>query len=262
MINCKQKSEPIVYVHSLRKNYGNVSAVNNVSFEVNEGEIFGLLGPNGAGKTTTLEILETLRLPDSGSASIAGFDVVKEPKRVKSCIGVQLQSSAFFEKLSPADNLVIYARAQGVNTIDVQAQLNQVGLDNKRAKSLYKNLSGGQKQRLAIAIAILHNPTVLFLDEPTTGLDPKGRRDIWSLISDIRYKKGITIILTTHYMEEAEELCDRVAIMDEGKIAVADTPNNLIDNLISRGFKPARHVKQASLEDVFIEITGKTLIDY
>ncbi len=248
----------IINVHSLSKSYGGTKVVNGVSFTVARGEIFGILGPNGAGKTTTLEMLEALRPIDSGSAEIDGVDVIKQPKRIKEIIGIQLQSTNFYDRLSLHEQLNMFASLYG-KTIDANSLLNKVQLSEK-SKSYVEQLSGGQKQRFAIASTLVNRPKVLFLDEPTTGLDPQARRNLWDLIKEIR-DEGITIVLTTHYMEEAEILCDRLAIMDEGKIVTIDSPKNLIHQLLDRGFKKKQVVEQANLEDVFIDLTGKTIRD-
>lgn len=252
------EQDVIINVDSLSKSYGGTKVVNGVSFTVARGEIFGILGPNGAGKTTTLEMLEALRPIDSGSAEIDGVDVIKQPKRIKEIIGIQLQSTNFYDRLSLHEQLNMFASLYG-KTIDADALLNKVQLSEK-SKSYVEQLSGGQKQRFAIASTLVNHPKVLFLDEPTTGLDPQARRNLWDLIKEIR-DEGITIVLTTHYMEEAEILCDRLAIMDEGKIVTIDSPKNLIHQLLDRGFKKKQVVEQANLEDVFIDLTGKAIRD-
>lgn len=252
------EQDVIINVDSLSKSYGGKKVVDGVSFTVARGEIFGILGPNGAGKTTTLEMLEALRPIDSGSAEIDGIDVIKQPKRIKEIIGIQLQSTNFYDRLSLHEQLNMFASLYG-KTIDANSLLNKVQLSEK-SKSYVEQLSGGQKQRFAIASTLVNRPKVLFLDEPTTGLDPQARRNLWDLIKEIR-DEGITIVLTTHYMEEAEILCDRLAIMDEGKIVTIDSPKNLIHQLLDRGFKKKQVVEQANLEDVFIDLTGKAIRD-
>lgn len=252
------EQDVIINVDSLSKSYGGKKVVDGVSFTVARGEIFGILGPNGAGKTTTLEMLEALRPIDSGSAEIDGVDVIKQPKRIKEIIGIQLQSTNFYDRLSLHEQLNMFASLYG-KTIDADTLLNKVQLSEK-SKSYVEQLSGGQKQRFAIASTLVNRPKVLFLDEPTTGLDPQARRNLWDLIKEIR-DEGITIVLTTHYMEEAEILCDRLAIMDEGKIVTIDSPKNLIHQLLDRGFKKKQVVEQANLEDVFIDLTGKAIRD-
>ena len=250
--------KPIITVDQLVKTYDGKNVVDSVSFEVKKGEIFGILGPNGAGKTTTLEMLEALRPIDGGTATIDGIDVARQPKHIKNIIGIQLQSTMFYDKLTLREQLKMFASLYG-QTVDADALLAKVQLTDK-AKSYVEQLSGGQKQRFAIASTLVNNPTVLFLDEPTTGLDPQARRNLWDLIKEIR-DEGITIVLTTHYMDEAELLCDRLAIMDAGKIITIDTPHNLIQQLLARGFKKKQVVEQANLEDVFIDLTGKAIRD-
>ncbi|HEV2412932.1 MAG TPA: ABC transporter ATP-binding protein [Candidatus Saccharimonadales bacterium] len=248
----------ILKVSHLTKSYGGKKVVNDVSFTVKEDEVFGIIGPNGAGKTTTLEMIEALRTIDSGEVILDGLDVAKEPQKVKQIIGVQLQSSSFFDKLTLTELLDMFASLYG-QRVDAMALLEEVKLSEK-AKSTIKELSGGQKQRFSIASALVNEPRILFLDEPTTGLDPQARRNLWELIQQIK-KKGITVILTTHYMEEAQLLCHRVAIMDGGKIITLDTPKDLIKKLLAKGFKKHIEVQQATLEDVFIDLTGKELRD-
>ena len=203
------KIKEIITVSDLVKKYDDFTAVNGINFKVSEGEIFGLLGPNGAGKTTTVEILEGLRKPSSGFAEIDGINIEKNTKAVKKIIGVQLQECSFFDKLTLFEIIEMFSVFYSSRP-DIENILEKVGLLEKR-KSYYKTLSGGQKQRLSIAVALVNDPKVLFLDEPTTGLDPQARRNMWDLIENIR-NSGKTIIITTHYMEEAEKLCDRVAI--------------------------------------------------
>lgn len=249
-------AETILEVKNLRKKYGKNTVVKDISFSVEEGEIFGILGPNGAGKTTTLEMIETLRPIDGGTATLAGFDVAKQPNKVKEIIGVQPQSPSFEEKTKLTELIRFFASTYG-ETVNPKKFLKDVQLQDK-ADSYVEQLSGGQKQRFSIAAALVHGPRVFFLDEPTTGLDPQARRNLWDLVRDVK-KRGVTVIMTTHYMEEAEVLCDRVAIMDKGKIIALDTPTNLVKNLLKKGFKKAQHVEQANLEDVFIDLTGKDL---
>ena len=251
------KHQPIIKGEDLHKSYGKVTALGGVSFEVYEGEVFGMLGPNGAGKTTAIEIFETLRAPDSGNAWVGGFDVSKQPLKVKSIIGVQLQSAAFFERLKISETVALYGQAYGLR-VDPMEKLELVGLAEK-SKAYFRHLSGGQKQRLSIAVGLVNDPKVLFLDEPTTGLDPYARRSLWKLIKTIQ-KQGTTVVLTTHYMEEAEELCDRTAIMDAGRIVAMGSPSSLISDLLNKGFAPTREVKPATLEDVFLDLTGRELI--
>jgi ABC-2 type transport system ATP-binding protein len=246
----------IVKVNDLHKSYDKQEVVRGISFEVQKGEIFGILGPNGAGKTTTLEMMEALRPIDKGSVLINGVDVAKSSQKVKYMIGVQLQSTAFMDKVKLTELLEQQAAAYG-EKVNPMEFLKDVNLTEK-ANSYIENLSGGQRQRFSIAAALVHQPKVFFMDEPTTGLDPQARRNLWDLVKRVS-GKGITIILTTHYMEEAELLCDRVAIMDSGKIIALDSPKNLVKNLLGKGFRKKQPVEQANLEDVFINLTGKDL---
>ena len=248
----------MVEVTDLKKRYGDKQAVDGISFEVKKGEIFGILGPNGAGKTTTLEMMETLRPIDGGTVKIDGIDVSKDPQRIKYLIGVQPQTPAFQDKTKLVEVVEMFAAAYG-ERVDPMEFLRDVELEEK-ANSYVESLSGGQKQRLSITTALVHGPKVFFLDEPTTGLDPQARRHLWELIEKVR-AKGISVIMTTHYMDEAEILCDRIAVMDNGKIVAIDTPKNLIKQLLDRGFSKKQHVEQANLEDVFIDLTGKELRD-
>ncbi|HZM63883.1 MAG TPA: ABC transporter ATP-binding protein [Candidatus Saccharimonadales bacterium] len=250
------KHKNILVVTNLQKSYNKRKVVKDISFTVAEGEIFGILGPNGAGKTTTLEMIEALRPIDGGKVTLGGINVAEEPQKVKEIIGIQLQSSSFYDRLTLVELLNLFASFYGakVNALEL---LSEVELTEK-AKSTVDKLSGGQKQRFSIATALVNKPRVLFLDEPTTGLDPQARRHLWELIQTVQ-KKGITVMLTTHYMEEAELLCDRVAIMDKGEMITLDSPKNLIKNLLKKGFTKEQHVEQANLEDVFIDLTGKGL---
>jgi len=246
----------IVTVRDLKKRYGDIEAVRGISFDVQQGEIFGLLGPNGAGKTTTVEILEGLRKADSGDAIVDGIDVQKQPARAKARVGVQLQQSAFPENFTAKETVELFALCYGV-TVDPLALLKQVDLED-RAGQRQEKLSGGQRQRLSIATALVNKPRVLFLDEPTTGLDPQARRNLWELVRGIR-QSGTTVFLTTHYMDEAEVLCDRVAVMDHGQIIAMDPPRALITALLGRGFTKPVIQQQANLEDVFLDLTGHEL---
>lgn len=248
----------ILTVNKLKKIYDDIPAVDGISFEVKRGEIFGILGPNGAGKTTTLEMIETLRPIDGGSITIDGLDVAKEQEKVKRIIGVQPQSPAFQNKQKAKEIIEMFAAAYG-EKVDPIEFLDDVQLREK-ANAYAEDLSGGQRQRLSIAAALVHKPKVFFLDEPTTGIDPQARRNLWDLIREVR-DKGVTVIMTTHYLDEAELLCDRVAIMDHGKIIALDTPKKLIKQLLERGFKKEVSVEQANLEDVFIDLTGRGLRD-
>ncbi|MBS1514650.1 MAG: ABC transporter ATP-binding protein [Bacteroidetes bacterium] len=248
----------IIEVKSLVKKYDSLTAVEGISFEVKEGEIFGLLGPNGAGKTTTLEIMETLRDKTSGEVTICGLSLDKSPNEIKNIIGVQLQAAGYYPNLTLVELLNLFAGLYNVD-VNTMEMLDLVDLKEK-AKAKYKELSGGQKQRFSIATTLINSPKVIFLDEPTTGLDPQARRNLWDLVNNIQ-SKGTTVMLTTHYMDEAEFLCHRVGIIDKGKIITIDTPNNLIDHLIKKGFKRPKQVKEATLEDVFLDLTGKELRD-
>ena len=246
----------IIEVRELVKHYGNFEAVKGISFEVMEGEIFGLLGPNGAGKSTTLEIIETLRQKTSGQVMVNGFNLDKDPNEIKKIIGVQLQTSGYYPGLNLLELIDLFA---GLYNRDVHPMglLDMVNLQDK-AKSKVKELSGGQKQRFSIATTLINDPKIIFLDEPTTGLDPQARRNLWDLVLQIR-AKGTTVIITTHYMDEAEYLCDRVAIIDAGRIVAMASPDQLIDDLVATGFERPKEMKHANLEDVFIHLTGHSL---
>jgi len=220
--------DAVLSVDSLTKRYGALTAVDGISFEVTAGETFGILGPNGAGKTTTLEMIEGLRAPDAGRITLLGLDAVRRRSAVQDRIGVQLQSQALWPELTVEETLRTFA-ALFRRRVPLERLLERFSLEEKR-RSLVKDLSGGQKQRLSVAVALVNDPDIVFLDEPTTGLDPQARHDLWDLAQNIR-DEGKTVILTTHYMEEAETLCDRVAIMDRGRIEALDTPRNLILDL-------------------------------
>ena len=248
--------ETIIKVKGLVKNYGNFQAVKGISFDVREGEIFGLLGPNGAGKSTTLEIIETLREKTSGEVWVNGLNLDKDPDEIKKIIGVQLQTSGYYPNLNLVELIALFNGLYNRN-VDPLSLLETVNLKDK-AKAKVKELSGGQKQRFSVATTLINDPKIVFLDEPTTGLDPQARRNLWDLVRSIR-DKGTTVIITTHYMDEAEVLCDRVAIIDAGKIIAMDSPDKLIDNLVSSGFERPREVKKANMEDVFISLTGHSL---
>jgi ABC-2 type transport system ATP-binding protein len=246
----------IISVKNLTKKYGDFQAVKGISFDVYEGEIFGLLGPNGAGKSTTLEIIETLRVKTQGEVWVDGIDLDKHPDNIKKIIGVQLQTSGYYPGLNLIELIELFGGLYN-ETVNPGELLDLVNLRDK-AKARYKELSGGQKQRFSIATTLINHPKIIFLDEPTTGLDPQARRNLWDLIKDIR-SKGTTVIITTHYMDEAEVLCDRVAIIDSGNIIALDTPDRLIDKLVATGFERPKEVKKANLEDVFIQLTGHVL---
>lgn len=255
-LKCYDESMNIVQVKKLQKRYDNRDVVKGISFEVKKGEVFGILGPNGAGKTTTLEMMETLRPIDGGEVIIDKINVADNPDAIKRIIGVQRQASAFYDRLTLLEQLELFASLYG-EKVDPMAILRSVQLEDK-AKSYVERMSGGQRQRFSIAAALVHTPKVLFLDEPTTGLDPQARRNLWELVQELK-KQGLTIIITTHYMDEAEVLCDRLAIMDDGQIIALDTPKKLVDDLLKRGFSKKQEVKLATLEDVFIDLTGKDL---
>jgi ABC-2 type transport system ATP-binding protein len=249
-------SDIIISVKNLKKNYGDFEAVKGISFDVIRGEIFGLLGPNGAGKSTTLEIIETLRQKTSGEVIVDGLNLDDAPNEIKKIIGVQLQTSGYYPSLNLTELIHLFAGLYN-EVIDPMNLLDSVNLRDK-AKAKYKELSGGQKQRFSIATTLINKPRIIFLDEPTTGLDPHARRNLWELIKTIR-ASGTTVIITTHYMDEAEVLCDRVAIIDSGKIIALNSPDKLIDELVDTGFERPKEVKKANLEDVFIKLTGHVL---
>ena len=218
-------ADVVIHVQDVRKAYGDVQAVDGVSFEVLRGEIFGLLGPNGAGKTTTVEMLEGLRLPDSGALMVLGEDAARHPERIKPRIGIQLQTAALFPQLTVEELIELFASfyPRALPTDQLVASLD---LAEKR-KATVKHLSGGQQQRLSVALALVNDPEIVFLDEPSTGMDPAARRALWALVDGLR-RQGKTILLTTHYMDEAEFLCDRLAIMDHGRIMEAGTVAELV----------------------------------
>jgi ABC-2 type transport system ATP-binding protein len=238
-----------IEVINLTRNYNGLCAVDNISFEVETGEIFGFLGPNGAGKTTTIKMLTGQLRPTSGYARVVGCDVVDERQELKPQIGVVFEYQNIYERLSARDNLSFYARLYGVEKDRIREVLAQVGLMG-RERDKIKKYSNGMKQRLLIARALLHEPKVLFLDEPTRGLDPGVARDIRAIVADLA-KEGVTIFLTTHYMEEADRLCNRVAIIDQGRIVALDGPEKL---KLDHG-----NEQEVTLEDVFIKLTGRSL---
>ena len=246
----------IIKVSNLVKRYGELEAVSGISFSVRKGEIFGLLGPNGAGKSTTLEIIETLRTKTAGQVVVAGFSLDESPAAIKKIIGVQLQSSGYFPGLNLIQLIELFAGLYNCS-VDPMELLAQVNLQEK-AKAKVKELSGGQRQRFSVATTLINRPAVIFLDEPTTGLDPQARRSLWEMIRRIN-EQGTTVVITTHYMDEAEYLCNRVAIMDTGKIIALDAPAKLIDELLATGFERRKEMKLANLEDVFIHLTGHSL---
>jgi ABC-2 type transport system ATP-binding protein len=254
--------EVVIRIEGLRKGYGKVVAVDGVNLTVNRGEVFGILGPNGAGKTTTLEMIEGLRKPDAGEIEVAGYDAVRESEDLKRIIGVQLQGTALFDYLTVRETLKLFADLYGADgsPARIRQLLDVVSLTEK-VKSRVEDLSGGQQQRLSLGLALVNDPKIVFLDEPTTGLDPQARRNLWGLIRHIR-SEGKTVVLTTHYMEEAEELCDRVAIMDRGRVLISDTPLALVRSLnmdatifVSVETEPGEHL-DADL-DLLPGVTGK-----
>jgi ABC-2 type transport system ATP-binding protein len=284
--------DPAISITGLTKRYGNSAAVDGVAFQVEKGEVFGILGPNGAGKTTTLEMIEGLRKPDGGEILVLGEQVWPDPRRIQRRIGVQLQSTTLFDLLTARELLILFATFYNRPDAEQRADevLRQVGLEAK-SHDYAETLSGGQQQRLAIALALVHDPEIVFLDEPTTGLDPQARRNLWDVIRAINSDQRKTVVLTTHYLEEAEQLCDRVAIMDSARIVALDTPAGLIASLnadarisytdedgghalmvrdtqaaVLRVLEEARErgatvsdlsVKGADLEDVFLSLTGR-----
>ncbi|WP_346320241.1 ABC transporter ATP-binding protein [Chitinophaga sp. YIM B06452] len=246
----------IIEVRDLVKKYGDFTAVKGISFDVYENEVFGLLGPNGAGKSTTLEIIETLREKTSGTVVVDGFNLDENPDAIKQLIGVQLQTSGYYPGLNLLELIEMFGGLYN-RKVDGRELLKQFNLEDK-STAKYKSLSGGQKQRFSIATTLINRPRIIFLDEPTTGLDPQARRNLWTLIQQVR-DQGTTVVITTHYMDEAEFLCDRCAIVDSGKIIALDSPDALIDQLVAGGFERKKEVKLANLEDVFIHLTGKDL---
>jgi ABC-2 type transport system ATP-binding protein len=306
-------ADTVIRVHDLHKTYGETRAVDGVSFEVRRGEVFGLLGPNGAGKTTTVEILEGLRQPDTGEVSVLGIDVAKDADSLKERIGVALQTAALYPRLTVTEVLELFASFYERSPHSPRELVRLLDLDEKR-NTRTKDLSGGQRQRLAVALSLVNDPELVFLDEPTTGMDPAARRSLWDIVTGLK-DAGKTILLTTHYLEEAEILCDRLAIMDHGKILEAGTVTQLVDSRFKEravrfdrvdGFDDARlagmpgvtsvkhdddaivlytrdvpatigavldttealgvkvanlAVKRATLEDVFLELTGRALRD-
>lgn len=246
----------IIEVKDLVKQYGDFTAVKGISFDVYENEVFGLLGPNGAGKSTTLEIIETLRQKTSGSVMVDGMDLDRSPEAIKKIIGVQLQTSGYYPGLNLLELIELFAGLYN-QPVNARELLKEFNLEDKAAEK-FKALSGGQKQRFSIATTLINKPRIIFLDEPTTGLDPQARRNLWTLIQHVR-AQGTTVVITTHYMDEAEFLCDRCAIVDSGRIIAIDSPDALIDQLVAGGFERKKEVKKANLEDVFIHLTGKDL---
>jgi len=253
-------TEPILLVNDLRISYGNFQAVKNVQFEVCAGEIFGLLGPNGAGKTSTLSAVEGLLKPDSGRIRVAGFDVLTQIREAHANMGVQLQSTSFQPELTVAEIIRLYAGLHGLKLPDERMSviLNEIQLGEAGAKR-FGQLSGGQQQRVSLTIALLHEPSLVLLDEPTTGLDPQSRRQLWTRMESLR-SAGHAILLTTHSMEEAEAVCDRIAIIDHGEVIATDTPQRLVE--LHRDDPAVIGVSRkgrVTLEDVFIGLTGSAV---
>ena len=243
-------AEAVIRVNSLRKTYGDLVAVDNVSFEVQPGEVFGLLGPNGAGKTTTVEVLEGLRKPDSGEVSVLGIDVIGHPDDLRPRIGVSLQTAALYPKLNVVEVLELFRSFYpGGRPVDELVELMDLG---EKRKARTQDLSGGQRQRLSVALALVNDPELVFLDEPTTGMDPAARRMLWDVVLGLK-QRGRSVLLTTHYMEEAEILCDRLAIMDHGRILEAGT----VDELVSRRFH-----ERAVRFDAIDGLTGEQLAGF
>jgi ABC-2 type transport system ATP-binding protein len=252
--------KPVLEVENLNVRYGSFQAVKNVSFDVKPGEIFGLLGPNGAGKTSTLGAIEGLLKPNSGSIHVAGFDCREQPLHARASMGVQLQSTSFQPELTISEIIQLFAGIHGIalSTERTSTILADIKLEDSASKR-FGQLSGGQQQRVSLVIATIHQPPLMLMDEPTTGLDPQSRRQLWERIEAMR-NKGHAILLTTHSMEEAESICDRIAIIDHGQIITIDTPQAIIDN---NREKPeviqASRKGRITLEDVFIGLTGAAI---
>jgi ABC-2 type transport system ATP-binding protein len=237
----------------------NIIAVDHVSFSVRKGEIFGVLGPNGSGKSTLIRVIATLLLPDKGQVSVMGYSVEQDPMQVQRLINRVSVDASFFKKLSPMENLLYGARLYGLegkaSRVKIAEILNRLGIEDKSVNQPIEEMSRGMQQKVAIARAILTRPSVLLLDEPTTGLDPRSKREVQSFIQELKDRDGTTILLTTHDMIEAETLCDRIAIMDSGKVVALDTPEGL------RALVPPKNGHPPSMEDVFLELTGKKLVE-
>jgi len=251
-------TSPALTVRGLKKSYGDVRAVDGLDLEVLPGQCFGLLGPNGAGKTTTIEICEGLLERDAGDLELLGMTWEKNAETLREKLGIQLQDTQLSEKLTVSETLQLF-RSFYLRGREVDDVISLVQLEEK-SNARIGTLSGGQKQRLAIACALVGDPELLFLDEPTTGLDPQSRRQLWSLIEEFK-GTGRTILLTTHYMDEAEKLCDRVAIVDHGHIIAEGSPHELIDSIGSTIPAPPPRASSTTLEDVFVALTGRTLRD-
>jgi ABC-2 type transport system ATP-binding protein len=256
--NGKDQHLPTDKKKSVNGNRGFTIAVDHVSFDIDEGEIFGVLGPNGGGKSTLIRLISTLLLPDSGNISVFGYDVVRQPMKVQQRINRVSVEASFFKKLSPVENLMYGARLYGMDGKETYKQvfeiLNRLGLEKRSITNPMEEMSRGMQQKVAIARALLSKPKLLLLDEPTTGLDPRSKKEVQEVVKELREKHGTTILLTTHDMMEADLLCDRVAIMNSGKIMAMDTPVALKSRL------PIKDGKETTLEDVFLELTGKKLV--
>ena len=239
--------ETVIEVNTLVKAYGNIKAVNQVSFDVVQGEVFGMLGPNGAGKTTTVEIIEGMRTADSGTVKVLGMDISKQTRAIKERIGVQSQDPALFPTMK-VHEIVNFFRSLYKKSIPASEIIELVALKESQ-NVLFNNLSGGQQQRLSVALAFVNDPDIIFLDEPTTGLDPQARRAMWEVIETFR-KAGKTVFLTTHYMEEAERLCDRVAIMDQGQIIALESPQRMIEE----------HIKESAIQFKMTNYPGEEVL--
>jgi ABC-2 type transport system ATP-binding protein len=257
-VDATTPNEVLISVRDLHRAYGSVEAVRGVSFEVRRQEVFGLLGPNGAGKTTILETIEGLRPVQRGQVIVNRVDVARDPARVARMIGVQLQQAAFFDRLSIEELLRLFADLYE-QPVDPGTLLELVGLTRQRGMPARK-LSGGQRQRLSIAMAVVNDPVAVLLDEPTAGLDPQARRSVWDLVQRLR-QRGLSVLLTTHYIEEAEALCDRVAILDEGRLIALDTPPRMVQALLATGFRRDVEPAPATLEDVYLNLTGRQIRD-
>lgn len=252
----------VVVVDNLIKQYSGVQAVDGVSFAVEKGEIFGLLGPNGAGKTTTLSILQGLRKADGGQVFLFGLDIQDHARLIKQRIGVQLQRTSLLADLNVLDQVIIFARLYGrrINRAQALSLLEQVGLEDK-ARAFPAKLSGGQQQRLAFALALVNDPDLIFLDEPTAGMDPQSRRHLWGIVKNLQ-ERGCTIVVTTHSMEEAETVCHRVGIMDRGRILDMDRPDELVRRYVTAPEAGKLPEGPANLETVFLQLTGRDLRDH
>lgn len=255
----KEKQWKLLNRKNKQKESKVVVAVDHVSFSVKSGEIFGVLGPNGSGKSTLVRLIATLLLPDGGEVSVMGHNVEQNPMQVQRLINRVSVEASFFKKLSPMENLIYGARLYGLQGKDSRKKiveiLSRLGIEEKVLNQPVEELSRGMQQKIAIARALLTQPSVLLLDEPTTGLDPRSKREVQALVQELKEKDGTTILLTTHDMNEAENLCDRIAIMDSGKIVALDTPEKL------RALVPSKNGNSPTMEDVFLELTGKKLVE-